>query len=73
VTSPMSYDAGMDLLAVPLHLGGLHPVETLLMGVLALGPFVILAVVVTVVSRRDRRDEREQTQATREGTRPPGR
>ncbi|HEX2176856.1 MAG TPA: hypothetical protein VHG70_13190 [Nocardioidaceae bacterium] len=39
----------------PLHLGALHPVEALAMAVLALGPFVILAVVVTIVSRRDRR------------------
>jgi hypothetical protein len=53
----------MDALLIPLHLGALHPVETLAMGVLALGPFVILAVVVTIVSRRDRRAE---AQATRE-------
>jgi hypothetical protein len=48
----------MDALVVALHLGALHPVEALAMGGLALGPFVILAVVVTVVSRRDRRAER---------------
>jgi len=53
----------MAALLIPLHLGALHPVETLAMGVLALGPFVILAVVVTIVSRRDRRAE---TQATRD-------
>jgi Flp pilus assembly protein TadB len=47
----------MDALLIPLHLGALHPVETLAMGVLALGPFVILALVVTIVSRRDRRAE----------------
>jgi hypothetical protein len=46
---------------LPLHLGALHPMETLVMGVLALGPFVILAVVVTVVSRRDRRTESAQS------------
>jgi type VI protein secretion system component VasK len=45
----------MDALVIALHLGALHPMETLAMGVLALGPFVILAVVVTIVSRRDRR------------------
>ena len=51
----------MHALLIPLHLGALHPVEALAMGVLALGPFVILAVVVTIVSRRDRRAEaREQ-------------
>ena len=57
----MSYSGGMDATAIPLHLGALHPLETLAMTVLALGPFVILAVVVTIVSRRDRR-----AQATRE-------
>ena len=39
----------MDALVVALHLGALHPMETLAMSVLALGPFVILAVVVTIV------------------------
>ncbi len=54
----------------PLHLGALHPVETLAMAVLALGPFLILAAVVTVVSRRDRRAEaREAAQATRDAPR----
>jgi uncharacterized membrane protein len=54
---------------LPLHLGALHPMETVAMAALALGPFVILAVVVTVVSRRDRRtdaDEEDRPQATRE-------
>jgi hypothetical protein len=55
----------MDGLVIPLHLGALHPVETLAMGMLALGPFVILAVVVTIVSRRDRRAEaRERAEVT---------
>jgi Flp pilus assembly protein TadB len=53
----------MDALVIPLHLGALHPVETLAMGVLALGPFVILAVVVTIVSRRDRRAEARERAA----------
>jgi hypothetical protein len=39
---------------VPLHLGGLHPVEQVLVGVLAFGPFVVLAVVVHLQRRRDR-------------------
>jgi hypothetical protein len=65
----MSYSGGMAAVVVPLHLGALHPMETLLMAALALGPFVILAVVVTVVSRRDRRAEAcERGQATREAT-----
>jgi len=53
----MSYSDGMPGLVVPLHMGALHPMESLVMAALALGPFVILAVVVTVVSRRDRRTE----------------
>jgi hypothetical protein len=47
------------------HLGALHPVETLAMAALTLGPFVVLAVVVTVVSRRDRRAD-GAGQATRD-------
>jgi len=65
----MSYSAGMPVLVVPLHMGALHPLESLVMAALALGPFVVLAVVVTVVSRRDRRAQAargdEPGQATR--------
>jgi Flp pilus assembly protein TadB len=57
----------MDALIIPLHLGALHPVETLAMGMLALGPFVILAVVVTIVSRRDRRAEARERAADLDG------
>jgi Na+-translocating ferredoxin:NAD+ oxidoreductase RnfE subunit len=47
--------------AVPMHLGALHPYETVLLAVLAFGPFVVLAVVVAVLRRRDiARDEQEQ-------------
>ena len=42
---------------VPLHLGALHPVEQLLVALLAFGPFVVLFVVVYVVRRRDVADE----------------
>jgi hypothetical protein len=52
------YSGVMVPLVAPLHMGALHPVESLAMAALALGPFVVLAVVVTVVSRRDRRAER---------------
>ncbi len=38
---------------LPLHLGALHPVEQLLVGLVAFGPFVVLFVVVYVVRRRD--------------------
>lgn len=49
--------------AVPLHLGALHPYETVLLMLLAFGPFVVLAVVVAVLRRRDiaqEEQEREQ-------------
>jgi hypothetical protein len=41
----------------PLHLGALHPVEQLLVALVALGPFVVLFVVVYVVRRRDLAEE----------------
>ena len=45
---------GMTFLSpLPLHLGALHPVEQLLVGLVAFGPFVVLFVVVYVVRRRD--------------------
>jgi membrane protein implicated in regulation of membrane protease activity len=56
----------MAAMVTVLHLGALHPVEALLTAALALAPFAILAVVVTVVSRRDRR------QATRAEDDPAG-
>ena len=41
------------------HIGGLHPVETALVALLAFGPFVALGVVVFLQRRRDdREDER---------------
>ena len=36
-----------------LHLGGLHPIEQVLVYALAFGPFAVLAVVVYVVRKRD--------------------
>jgi hypothetical protein len=62
----------MAPMALAQHLGALHPAETLAMAALALGPFVILAVVVTVVSRRDRRVD-SAGQATRDDPDPAGR
>jgi hypothetical protein len=38
---------------LPLHSGGLHPYEQLLVLAIAFGPFLVLAVVVVVVRRRD--------------------
>jgi hypothetical protein len=41
------------LLAVALHLRGLHPFEKALVAAIALGPFLVLFLVVYVVRRRD--------------------
>ena len=41
----------------PLHLGGLHPIEQVLVYALAFGPCAVLAVVVYVVRKRDLTDE----------------
>ena len=38
---------------LPLHLGSLHTYEAVLVGLLAFGPFVVLAVVVALMRRRD--------------------
>ncbi len=40
---------------VPLHLGAMHPIETVLTLVLAFGPFAALGVVI-VLRRRQERD-----------------
>ncbi len=44
---------------LPAHLGELHPVETILVVLLAFGPFVALAVVVVLQRRRDASEEPE--------------
>lgn len=46
-------------MVAPLHLGSLHGYETALLGVLAFGPFVVLAVVVAVMRRRDSRTDEQ--------------
>jgi hypothetical protein len=38
---------------VPMHFGALHAYETVLLAVLAFGPFIVFAVVVIVLRRRD--------------------
>lgn len=43
---------------LPQHLGGLHPIESVLVALLAFGPFVALGVVVHVQRRRDDREDR---------------
>ncbi len=40
-----------------LHAGPLHPIEQVLVLLLAFGPFVVLAVVVIRARRRDAQDE----------------
>ncbi len=47
----------MNVPVLPLHMGALHPVEQLLVLLLAFGPFALLAVVVLVRRRQDARDE----------------
>jgi len=58
-------EAMSAVLPVPLHLGGLHPYETLLLALLAFGPFVVLAVVVVVMRRRDLAEDGEETSERR--------
>jgi hypothetical protein len=43
----------------PWHLGSMHPFEQALTVVLAVGPFVVLAVVIAVRRRMDRLDDEE--------------
>ena len=43
-----------------LHLGGLHPLEQLLVYGLAFGPFIVLGIVVYVVRKRDLADEDDE-------------
>lgn len=51
------------LTPVPWHLGSLHPVEQVLVALIAFGPFVVLGVVVYVVRRRDVAAEHAADQA----------
>jgi len=46
--------------AVPMHLGALHPFETVLLMLLAFGPFVVLAVRVAMIRRRDIAEEERE-------------
>ena len=49
---------------VPLHMGALHPVEQLLVYLLAFGPFVVLGVVIAV--RRHSEAAEEPSEAAEE-------
>lgn len=59
----------MMLDVVAMHLGALHPVETLLTVVLAFGPFLVLALVILVRRREDDRAAAAAELAEAEGGR----
>jgi hypothetical protein len=44
---------------IPLHMGALHPLETVLTLALAFGPFLILAAVILIRRRQDQGEEQE--------------
>jgi hypothetical protein len=44
---------------LPLHLGPIHPVETVLTLVLAFGPFLLLVVVIWLSKRRSSRQDHQ--------------
>ena len=52
---------------LPLHLGGLHPLEKVLTLVLAFGPFLLLGLVIVLRRRQDQREEQgpDETQRDR--------
>jgi hypothetical protein len=54
------------LLVTLLHLGALHGYEKLLVAVIAVGPFLVLAVVVSVLRRRDLAADRRTTTVERD-------
>lgn len=51
----------------PLHLGALHPVETVLTLILAFGPFIALGVVIVVRRRQDRAEPDSQPEGQLDG------
>lgn len=53
----------MNLLLVLWHLGELHAIEKALVGLVAFGPFVVLAIVVYVVRKRDLAEEEAEQPA----------
>jgi hypothetical protein len=50
----------------PLHLGALHPVEQALTVALAIGPFVVLGVVILRRRHQDREAEALETEGQRD-------
>ncbi len=55
----------MTIAMLPMHLGALHPVEQLLVLVLAFGPFALLGLVIGVRRRQDRREDQPEDQPER--------
>lgn len=55
----------MNSPVLPLHLGALHPVEQVLVYVLAFGPFLLLGLVIAVRRRQDRREDERADQPDR--------
>jgi hypothetical protein len=53
----------MSSAIVALHLGALHPYETVLTFVLAFGPFLALGIVIAVRRRHDAAEERAEERA----------
>ena len=53
----MTTDLGAVL---PLHMGALHPLETVLVLLLAFGPFVALGVVIHLQRKRDAAEEERE-------------
>lgn len=47
-------------MVLPLHFGSLHPIEQLLVVLLAFGPFILLGVIVFVIRRRDIAEEERE-------------
>ena len=50
---------------MPLHLGALHPVEQVVTLVLAIGPFVVLGVVIFYRRRAEAREDQPEDQRER--------
>jgi hypothetical protein len=55
----------MNAPLLPLHMGALHPLEQVLVLVLAFGPFLFLGLLVAVRRRQDRREDAEEPQRDR--------
>jgi len=68
----MNVTSELLLALAPLHLGGLHPYEQVLVLVVAFGPFAVLAGVVFFLRRRDVAEEEANGRGDGAETRTPG-